>query len=120
MTPIPKPEPLADVRKRRRAALEAQERAVRLAVQKRDRGQCRVPWCRERGELAHLEPKGAGGDHGERTTTANCALVCHGHHRGYRSLHSGDLRYEFLEPERGADGPIRWSWANGTAIGVTG
>jgi hypothetical protein len=47
-----------------------------------------------------------GGDHGERTNTANCFRCCHAHHRGPRgSIHSGDLEVIKLTPT-GCDGPL--------------
>jgi hypothetical protein len=100
--------PLRQERKQRRQQATRQTDYVRRAVQRRDRV-CRVPGCKARGELAHLEAKGMGGDHGLRTTTANCALVCHDHHRGQRSIHSGDLVVEKLTAA-GADGPLGFYW----------
>lgn len=83
---------------------------VRESVFDREQYRCRIPWCEETAyEMAHLADKGMGGDHGLRTTTANCVAVCTGHHRGTRSLHSGHLKFEFLS-SRGADGPIRFSY----------
>lgn len=85
--------------------------SVRVQVLGRDGWRCRVPWCGAEQwiEMAHLVPKGMGGDHDLRTTTRLCAAICHQHHQGPRgSLHSGDLRVEF-ESDRGADGPVRFS-----------
>lgn len=76
----------------------------------RDQGQCRIPGCRDTWvDLAHLEPKGMGGDHGLRTTPANCVLLCAVHHRGpVGSVHAGDLTWRFQDEARGADGPMTW------------
>jgi hypothetical protein len=92
-----------------RRYVEATEKA---AVRKRDGGVCRWPGCGERGEkwrleVAHLNDKGMGGDHGTRSTRDQMILLCLPHHQGPRSLHSGDLRITPVT-SRGADGPLRF------------
>ena len=93
------------------AALSASQqrkntKAVRETVWARDGG-CRVFGCLSWNalEMAHLKAKGMGGDRGIRTTTRNCAMVCHEHHQGTRSLHSGHIKWRALS-NKGADGPL--------------
>lgn len=96
-------------RRDKRAAIRAHEIAEKSKVVRRDGlHTCRlVPGCteKEKHETAHVQSKGAGGDHSLRTSTANMLRACIFHHRGSISLHSGMLRVEFLS-ELGADGPI--------------
>ena len=68
---------------------------------------CRWPSCgsRESIETAHIDDKGMGGDHGERSHRSNMLRLCFDHHQGRRSLHSKDLRIEKLT-EAGAEGPL--------------
>lgn len=108
---------LREERQAKRRAVQSNERAVEDAVRKRDGIKCRVPGCREQGECAHIEPKKMGGDHGERTTAANCLRACVAHHRGPRgSIHSGDLEVIKLTPA-GCDGPLAFHWRlTGTTI----
>ena len=111
MFALPKPERGSALRRllAQRAETRRLERAAKLAVIARDGSRtCRlVPGCRERRrfETAHLEAKGAGGDHGRRSSTANMVRACVEHHRGAVSLHSGLLKVACLT-DRGADGPI--------------
>lgn len=101
---------LREERKATRKAIEANARAVEEAVRTRDGLTCRVPGCRAPGECAHWKPKGIGGDHGERTNTANCFRCCPVHHRGPRgSIHSADLEVIPLTPA-GCDGPLAFHW----------
>jgi hypothetical protein len=72
---------------------------------------CRiVPDCEYvrhyRREIAHARAKGIGGDHGNRSTADQMISGCFMHHQGPRSLHSGHIRIECLEPENGTNGPI--------------
>lgn len=98
---------LLEERRARRARIEADEKAAKAAVVRRDGlHTCRlVPGCteREKHETAHIADKGMGGDHGVRSTTGNMIRACLFHHRGQWSLHSGDLRVDCLTP-LGADG----------------
>lgn len=86
----------------KRAAIRAHEKAEKADVVARDGSKtCRlVPNCREREkfETAHLDDKGMGGDHGNRTTADTMIRACFFHHQGEWSLHSGDLRVEYLTP----------------------
>lgn len=96
-------------RKEDRRAVVAHERTEKDAVRKRDK-QCRWPACefasqKPRLEVAHLENKGMGGDHGLRTTRRRLILLCFLHHQGAISLHSEDLRIDALTT-RDAEGPL--------------
>lgn len=92
--------------------------ALREQVFARDEHLCRICFVTapERSrygflELAHLKARGMGGNpDGSRNTSANTACICSDHHRGTRSLHSGHIGYEFLEPEKGADGAMAWTF----------
>lgn len=106
-----KPEPLKRLRRRQKAARGSNTSAVYAAVVERDGWKCRIPGCPSQVyelEMAHLENKGMGGDHGLRTTPELCCMLCRDHHQGSYSLHSGHLTYEFLT-EALANGPIRFS-----------
>ena len=93
----------------KRRAIEQLERHEKTKVRRRDRGRCRWPSCehmvyRPPLEVAHLDAKGMGGDHGIRSRSDQMILLCQSHHRGSTSLHSGDLRIRPLT-DRGTDGP---------------
>jgi len=104
----PKPEPPARTTRRATDDLMAHASRVRSEVMARDGWTCRICRRTQFVELAHLEPKGMGGDHGIRTTRANCIAACALCHRGPRpSLHAGGITWELLS-ERGADGPVRF------------
>lgn len=112
--PQPKPAKGAAVLKRKEtaASLRSDEKAVKAEVTKRD-GQkvCRLdPDCKHVKvgigvEGVHLDDKGMGGDHGVRTTRDRMLRGCLIHHQGAKSLHSGDLRVQYLT-DKGTDGPI--------------
>jgi hypothetical protein len=92
-----------------RRYLEATEKA---AVRRRDGGVCRWPGCGERGEkwrleVAHLNDKGMGGDHGTRSTRDQMILLCLPDHQGEHSLHTGFKRVVPLT-DRGTDGLCRF------------
>lgn len=94
--------------KQRRREIVADERREKDAVRRRDHYQCRWPACehaplKPRLEVAHLDDKGMGGDHGLRTTRDRMLLLCFLHHQGAVSLHSGDLRID-ARTAAGADG----------------
>jgi hypothetical protein len=99
-------------RKASAAKVRSDEKAVKAEVTKRD-GQkvCRLdPDCKHvkvgiRTEVAHLDDKCMGGDHGLRTTRQSMLRACFIHHQGVTSLHSGDLRVAYLT-DKGTDGPI--------------
>lgn len=99
------------VRKRReqKASVRSYEQMEKAKVVKRDGAyHCRlVPGCRERSlyETAHLDNKGMGGDRGLRSNADQMVRTCFFHHQGKWSLHSNDLRVEYLTPEK-ANGPI--------------
>lgn len=96
-------------RRERQKAIRSHEDAEKRKVRVRD-VTCRWPNCpncrtyKPRLEVAHLDAKGLGGDHGVRTRADRMVLICFLSHQGPRSLHSGDLRIEPLT-ERGTDGP---------------
>ena len=100
-------------RRQKRAAVRTHEQTEKAKVVKRDGAKvCRlIPGCteREKFETAHLENKGMGGDYGLRTDAAMMVRACLFHHQGSWSLHSGDLRVEYLTPDK-ANGPIE-VWA---------
>ena len=95
---VPKPQKGVAViaRKDRQKAIKAFEEAEKRKVRLRDK-QCRWPecaYCRSyntRLEVAHLNDKGMGGDHGERSTADQMILLCWLRHQGPISLHSGGL-----------------------------
>lgn len=109
--PLGKPSREDGIRQRRKqkADVVAFEEAEKAKVRVRDGASyCRlVPCCSERHlfETAHVNDKGMGGDHGLRSTADQMLRGCFFHHRGNWSLHSQDLRVEFLTPAK-ADGPI--------------
>jgi hypothetical protein len=94
----------------KRAAIREAEKRVKAQVKIRDRGECRVPGCKALKQgwawnCAHLEHKGMGGDKGlDRTQTDKLIGLCHPHHLGARSHHSGDLRIEPTTAQ-GTSGP---------------
>jgi hypothetical protein len=94
-------------RKAKKNARESYEDAEKAAVRKRDGDVCRWPSCGSRDgiQTAHLQDKGMGGDHGNRTHRTTMIRLCFDHHLGPESLHSKDLRIEPLT-ERGTDGPV--------------
>jgi hypothetical protein len=100
-------------RRDKRAQIKAHEATEKAKVVKRDGLKaCRlVPTCQEREkfETAHLDDKGMGGDHGNRTSADRMIRSCFFHHQGPWSLHSNDLRVDCLTPE-GTDGPVE-VWA---------
>lgn len=105
-------------RRKDKADVEAHEKKEKAKVVKRDGSHyCRlVPGCeeREKHETAHLDDKGMGGDKlGIRTVAELMVRACLFHHQGKFSLHSNDLRVEFLTPQL-ANGPIA-VWAKNRA-----
>ena len=98
-------------RQGRKRAIKAHEEAEKRAVRLRDGGRCRWPGCRSdrsvRLEVAHLDDKGMGGDHGVRTHRDRMMLLCFLCHQGPRSLHSKDKRIDTPSPY-GASGPCEF------------
>lgn len=100
---------LQEERAEKRETRESFEETEKRKVRKRD-PICRWPRCdcgkhRLRLEVAHIENKGSGGDHGRRSSAAQMVRLCVRRHQGPVSLHSGDLEIEYLTPER-ANGPL--------------
>jgi hypothetical protein len=96
-------------RRGKRAEIRTHEQTEKAKVVKRDGAKvCRlVPNCpeKEKFETAHLNDKGMGGDHGNRSTADQMIRACFFHHQGKWSLHSGDIRVDCLT-DRGTDGPV--------------
>jgi hypothetical protein len=90
---------------------------VKAELRARDGKGCRWPGCEFwrkgiRVEGVHLVDKGMGGDPlGIRTKRALMIRLCHRHHQGSTSIHSGDLEVVFLT-ERGTDGPVQFRRKN--------
>lgn len=93
-----------------KAKIRAYESEQKTLARKRDGAHyCRlVPNCDQSPvfETAHLDDKGMGGDHGRRSSAELLIRACFAHHRGNWSLHSRDLRVEFLTDDK-ANGPIQ-------------
>ena len=112
-------------RRTQKAHRRIYERQQKAAVVRRDgRHTCRlVPGCleREKFETAHVEAKGMGGTpSGIRNHQSNTLRACFFHHQGRWSLHSGDLRVEYLTPH-GTDGPILvWGTVSDGQWGIVG
>ena len=102
-------------RRDKKAAIKTHEQTEKAKVVKRDGAKvCRLmPNCseREKFETAHLDNKGMGGDHGNRTSADTMIRACFFHHQGWWSLHTNDIRVEYLTPEK-ANGPIE-VWGRG-------
>lgn len=96
-------------RRASRRAIELAERLAKEQVRRRDKT-CRWPRCECRAlkhirlEVAHLDDKGMGGDHGERTHVEQMILLCFLKHQGATSLHSGDARI-VPQTDQGTSGP---------------
>ncbi len=113
----------------RRREIQNHERIEKNKVRKRDKRRCRWPFCehkplKPRIEVAHLDDKGMGGDHGERTTADRMICLCYLHHQGAKSLHSGDLLIAPQTPD-GTNGPCmfielkpRYRSITETAVGI--
>lgn len=100
-------------RKQRRKAIEAQEDREKQIVRRRDRV-CRWPHCencrrfKPRLEVAHLTAKGAGGDHGHRSSAdAMILLDLLTHQGGPSSLEQHGRRIEPLT-SAGTSGPCEF------------
>jgi hypothetical protein len=96
-------------RVQKRMAVESHEDREKTKARKRDGYRCRWPGCdcferRDRIEVAHIEDKGMGGDHGLRSDADMLICLCVARHQGRPSLHSGDLRIEPLTVA-GTNGP---------------
>ena len=107
-----RPESAAEYRARRRGERKSHETREKAEVRARDGRGCRWPGCtfdkKFRVECAHLVDKGMGGDPmGVRTKRALMIRLCHVHHQGGTSIHSGDLDIVFLT-SKGTDGPVQF------------
>jgi hypothetical protein len=96
--PKPAKGSLAVARHKRRREIKLQEDHEKQIVRVRDGHQCRWPGCRSgrsvRLEVAHLNDKGMGGDHGQRSHHDQMILLCVHCHQGAHSLHSKDRKIE--------------------------
>lgn len=110
--PMPKPAKGAHWKasRDRRKAVDAYEDAEKHKVRLRDKG-CRWPHCencrtyKPRLEVAHLVPKGMGGDHGLTSSADQMILLDFlTHQGGADSQEHGGRRIEPLTPA-GTDGP---------------
>ena len=131
---FPKPRPAIFERHEKRTMLRSHEATEKAKVRHRDGPKCRWPRCefaamKPRLEVAHLDAKGMGGDKQRLRTRADRMIhLCHLHHQGPVSLHSGDLK---IQPQtaNGTDGPCdfyaldgmgRWALnASETRIGIS-
>lgn len=113
----------AEARAEKQASKDAvveKESRNKSAARKRDGWMCRFPRCgchakRLHPEVAHIEGKKMGGDHGERSTAVNLICLCAGRHReSLISLHAGTLRCELLTV-KGANAKVRW-WVNAAVL----
>lgn len=126
---FPKPEPLAISRHKRKVARESFEADQKAKVRRRDgaatswRG-CRwplddCPYCSQkmklRKEVAHINDKGMGGDHGLRSSADQMMLFCHLIHQGPDSIHSGDREVR-MRTKAGTDGPCDF-YHHGKCVG---
>ena len=95
-------------RQAKKRQVKAYEDAEKQAVRVRDGGRCRWPGCRSaksiRLDVAHLNDKKMGGDHGTRSSRDQMMLLCVFCHQGRHSLHSKDKRVEPLTTD-GTNGP---------------
>jgi hypothetical protein len=102
-------------RKERRKDIEAREDAEKNAV-RHDDGRCRWPHCencrryKPRLEVAHLNAKGFGGDHGLRSDRTQMILLDYLTHQGGDGLEQHGRRIVPLT-ERGTRGPCEF-WRN--------
>ena len=79
MLKFPKPTPIVLEKQRKKRTDQQAERICRAAVKARDHGVCRIPGCRERGELHHIIPRSR--SKCLRWATANCVTICPTHHQ---------------------------------------
>jgi hypothetical protein len=101
---------------KRRAKLDrkAQEDKEMAVVRRRDK-RCRFPLCgcgklKLTLQVSHKEHRGMGGNPaGDRTDRRTMVLVCIARHRGNSiSLDRGTLKWEPVNADLGANGPIEW------------
>lgn len=105
-------------RRERRNAIVTAEEAEKQKVRRRDRI-CRWPHCQNcrkwqpRLEVAHVEAKGMGGDHGHRSTADQMVLLDWlTHQSGPMSLEQHGKKIEPLTPE-GTNGPCAFYVSDG-------
>lgn len=110
-TPTWKPERGTALKERRtkRKTVRDHETDEKREVRLRDR-KCRWPHCsncrkwKPRLEVAHLDPKGQGGDHGVRTSADRMILLDYLTHQGADGLERHERKIEPLT-KRGTNGP---------------
>lgn len=111
----PKGTSLIESRERRKATVAAEERE-KDKVRRRDRV-CRWPNCenckayKPRLEVAHLEAKGMGGDHGTVSTADQMMLLDFLTHQGGKSSLEQHGRMIVPLTDAGTDGPCEF-WAS--------
>lgn len=99
-----------DARRETKAQRRKHEDAIEGAVKRRDHGRCRIPGCKGRGQWAHLNHRGMGGNpKGDKSTTAETLCLCFTHHQGPDSLDRGWLEVIPLTTA-GCDGPLAFHW----------
>lgn len=107
-------------RKERRKSVEAHEDAEKDAVRAAD-GYCRWPHCehcrryKPRLEVAHLDAKGFGGDHGTRSDRTQMILLDYLTHQGSDGLEQHGRRIVPLT-DRGTRGPCEF-WRKDPSAG---
>ena len=112
---VPKGSALIE-RKERRREIEAHEAREKDAVRSDDK-RCRWPHCencrayKPRLEVAHLDAKGYGGDHGLRSDRTQMILLDYLTHQGRDGLEQHGRRIVPLT-ERGTRGPCEF-WRKG-------
>jgi hypothetical protein len=97
-------------RQAKKKAVKSRMDANKKAAKARDFKRCR--WHEPHkcfGELAsdHVEPLKMGGDpQGVRSETSNLFTCCAGVHKEFdESFHNGTIALDYIEPEKGCDGP---------------
>lgn len=98
----------------KRAQSKSSEKAEKAKARKRDgaacKGYCRWPGCKVRTylEVSHLKHKSMGGNPAnDRSVAERMIQVCQPHHRGGRSIDTGDLEVRPLTLA-GTDGPCEF------------
>jgi hypothetical protein len=101
-----KPVPRVVEKKLRDAKIEAHRVEVKAAVFKRDYGLCRC--CRAHAtEMHELRFRSLGGPRSLYNSIAVCTAL--GGNNCHRMLQTLVIGYEFVKPQDGANGPIRFS-----------
>jgi hypothetical protein len=102
---------LGEERAEKRTDRRSFEQGEKAKARRRD-FPCRWPRCdcHRLGlphETAHVENKGMGGDHSNRSRVDQLAYLCRRRHQGPHSLHTGHLAIEY-QTVRGTDGPCNF------------